>query len=81
MHFFVSKYIYISDKNNCQYLGGIPEHYRAIIWEFENSIMDQNFSIINKCLMIRLFHLKFVRKEKQTLLYTSPCMHICDMPT
>ena len=44
-----------SDKNNCQYLEhyrGIPEHYRAIIWEFENSIMGQNFSIIYKCLVV-----------------------------
>ena len=33
---------------------GIPEHYRAIIWEFENSIMGQNFSIIYKYLLLSI---------------------------
>ena len=31
---------------------GIPEHYRAIIWEFENSFIGQNFSIIYKSLAL-----------------------------
>ena len=39
------------DKNNCQYhehYRGIPEHYWAFIWEFDNSIIGKNFSIIYK---------------------------------
>ena len=49
------------DKNNFNSLSiiavyrCIPEHYRAIIWEFENSILGQNFSITYKSLALDLW--------------------------
>ena len=33
----------------------IPEHYRIIIWEFENSIIGKNFSKIYKSLITKEF--------------------------
>ena len=49
-------------QEKCQYLEyyrGYYEHYRAIIWEFKNSIIGQNFSIIYKSLFMRISPLWF----------------------
>ena len=37
-----------------QHYRAIPEHYRVIVWEFENSIIGKNFSIIYKSLQLTL---------------------------
>ena len=66
MHFLLK-----IDKNNCQYYEhyrAIPEHYRVIIWEFENSIIGKHFSIIYKSLIIYHHYIEI-----------SPCVCVCVM--